>query len=114
MMEPSRAELKYQIERQKEETKTVNEVGRLISSRPANLSSPGRAKRFEMSSWCSASRLTPKRPLSPIAATVADRSSMQARTSGGSRLTEQNALTVKPTGSPRPFRLVTIVTPLAN
>ncbi len=32
MPEPSRAELKYLIERQKEEIKTVNEVGRLISS----------------------------------------------------------------------------------
>lgn len=32
MPEPSRAELKYQVERQREEIKTVNDVGRLLSS----------------------------------------------------------------------------------
>ena len=79
-----------------------------------NFSRPGVAKRRENASCSSDRMLTPKtrEPCSP--ALASERLSMQASTSGGSRLTEQNALTVSPSGDPASSRVVTTVTPVAN
>ena len=65
-----------------------------------NFSLPGRAKSRETASWPSARMLTPNTPESRKPACVADSTSTDTSTSGGCRLTEQNALTVSPSGSP--------------
>src|SRR5262245_20543873 len=84
------------------------------NAKPWSLEAPSCAKRRETSSCPSPSTLIANQPLSRTPRLASERWSMHTSTSGGSRLTELKALTVRPRGWPAASRVVTTVTPLAN
>src|SRR3569623_415433 len=84
------------------------------TSRPANLSSPRRAKRPESASWSDARTLTAQFCAVLKVSRLSEVFARLHSTSGGFSETELKLLAVKPSGVPSAVRVVMMVTPVAN